>query len=137
MTFISRHLNVVMLMSTALFALGIPLGHASAQTPLLADASTAATGGSSDRGWRILFDQRSGNCIACHSIPDQTGIKTGIQSTFAPSLDGVAGRYSSEVLRQWVVDARSIRAETMMPPFGLILSPVQIADVLAALQSLR
>lgn len=120
-----------------LFVLGISLGQAFAQTPLQADASPSATSGSAERGWRILFDQRSGNCIACHAIPDQSGLKTGIQSTFAPALDGVAGRYSADLLRQWVVDARSIHAETLMPPFGLILSPAQIADVLAALQALR
>lgn len=88
-------------------------------------------------GWRILLEQRLGNCMACHSIPNAQGKKTGMQSTFAPALDGVASRYSPETLRQWVVDARKINPETLMPPFGLILSPEQISDALAALQSLR
>ncbi|MGA8514601.1 MAG: sulfur oxidation c-type cytochrome SoxX [Burkholderiaceae bacterium] len=104
-------------------------------TPLA--APPAATPQSLAQGWQVLFDQRLGNCAACHSIPDQKGAKTGIQSTFAPALDGVASRYSPAQLRQWVVDARKINPNTLMPPFGAMLSPQQIADVLAALQTLR
>jgi L-cysteine S-thiosulfotransferase len=88
-------------------------------------------------GWRVLLEQRLGNCVACHSIPNEQGKKTGVQSTFAPALDGVASRYSPDILRQWVVDARKINPDTLMPPFGLILSPEQIRDALAALQTLR
>ena len=89
------------------------------------------------QGWRILFDQRLGNCVACHSIPDAQGKKVGIQSTFAPALDGVASRLDVKTLRQWVVDGRHINPDTLMPPFGLILRSNQIDDVLAALQTLR
>jgi L-cysteine S-thiosulfotransferase len=103
-----------------------------------AQADTAPpTAASIQQGWRILFDQRLGNCAACHSIPNEKGQKMGIQSTFAPALDGVAMRYTSAQLRQWVVDARKINTNTMMPPFGQILSPQQVTDVLAALQTLR
>jgi sulfur oxidation c-type cytochrome SoxX len=98
-----------------------------------APASTASVA----QGWRILFDQRLGNCAACHSIPNEKGQKSGIQSTFAPALDGVATRYSADQLRQWVVDARKINPNTLMPPFGAMLSEQQVTDVLAALQTLR
>ena len=100
----------------------------------ISDASHSADAAN---GWRILLEQRLGNCVACHSIPDEQGKKTGIQSTFAPALDGVASRYNPETLRQWVVDARKINPETLMPPFGLTLSPEQIADALAALHTLN
>ncbi len=99
--------------------------------------SAQAQGVAATQGWRILFDQRLGNCVACHSIPDAQGRKTGIQSTFAPALDGVASRIQADQLRQWVVDARRINPDTLMPPFGLILSAGQIEDALAALQTLR
>jgi L-cysteine S-thiosulfotransferase len=99
--------------------------------------SVFAQSGAAANGWRILSEQRLGNCVACHSIPNEQGKKTGVQSTFAPPLDGVASRYNSEALRQWVVDARKINPETLMPPFGLILSTEQVTDVLAALQTLR
>jgi L-cysteine S-thiosulfotransferase len=105
--------------------------------PVSALAETLTQTPSAASGWRILFEQRLGNCVACHSIPNEQGKKTGVQSTFAPPLDGVAGRYSAETLRQWVVDARKINPDTLMPPFGLILSPEQVADVLAAMQTLR
>jgi sulfur-oxidizing protein SoxX len=88
-------------------------------------------------GWRVLLEQRLGNCVACHSIPNEQGKKSGVQSTFAPALDGVASRYSANILRQWVVDARKINPDTLMPPFGLILSSEQINDALSALQTLR
>ena len=84
-----------------------------------------------------MFDQRLGNCVACHSVPNEAGIKTGIQSTFAPPLDAVAARHNARALRQWVVDARKINPNTLMPPFGPLLSQKQLDDVLAALQTLR
>jgi L-cysteine S-thiosulfotransferase len=100
-------------------------------------SSVSAQTPSAASGWRIVMEQRLGNCVACHSIPNAEGKKTGVQSTFAPALDGVANRYNPEVLRQWLVDARKINPDTLMPPFGLILSPEQINDALAALQTLR
>jgi L-cysteine S-thiosulfotransferase len=100
-------------------------------------ASVWAQTPSLTEGWRILFEQKLGNCAACHSIPNDQGRKAGIQSTFAPQLDGVASRYAPEVLKQWLVDARKINPNTLMPPFGLILSTEQINDVLTALQTLR
>jgi sulfur oxidation c-type cytochrome SoxX len=103
----------------------------------LIDNVTQPVTASVQQGWRILFDQRLGNCAACHSIPNEQGKKSGIQSTFAPALDGVATRYSPVQLRQWVVDARKINPNTMMPPFGQILTPQQVTDVLAALHTLR
>jgi sulfur oxidation c-type cytochrome SoxX len=99
--------------------------------------SAFAQAGDVANGWRVLLEQRLGNCVACHSVPNEQGKKAGIQSTFAPPLDGVASRYNPETLRQWVVDARKINSETLMPPFGLILSAEQVSDVLAALQTLR
>lgn len=84
-----------------------------------------------------MANQRQGNCTACHSIPNEAGVKSGTQSTFGPALDTVASRHNAQALRQWVVDARKINPNTLMPPFGAILSEQQINDVLAALQSLR
>ncbi len=100
-----------------------------------------------ESGFRVMLDQRGGNCAACHSIPDAAGKKSGIQSTFAPPLDGVGSRYSKAQLTQWVVDARVIKPSTLMPPFGVdfntpnakgrLLTDAQIADVVAALELLR
>jgi sulfur-oxidizing protein SoxX len=101
--------------------------------------------GSAEAGFRIMADGTGGNCLSCHAMPGQTGLP----STFGPSLDKVGSRHSAEMLRQWVTDARSIKPNTLMPPFGTtqgtqlpnqaraILRDDEIADVVAALQTLR
>jgi L-cysteine S-thiosulfotransferase len=103
--------------------------------------------GNEQIGFALMFDQRAGNCIACHSIPNAKGQKAGVQSSFAPPLDGVGKRYERALLTQWVRDARKLNAQTLMPPFGVewnsataqgrLLTDAQIADVVAALQTLR
>lgn len=103
--------------------------------------------GATEKGFAIMFDQRLGNCAACHSLPDSQGKKIGWQSTFAPPLEGVGTRYTKAQLIQWVVDARVMRPSTLMPPFGVdlntatakgrLLTDAQIADVAAALETLR
>ncbi len=95
-----------------------------------------------DLGWRIITERSLGNCGACHAwqaAPAST-------STFAPSLDGVAQRYSTAQLKHWVVDPRHLRPDTLMPVFGnvrglrqpapdqAVLSPEQIDAVVLALQ---
>jgi L-cysteine S-thiosulfotransferase len=101
-----------------------------------ADAQDA---NAAQRGFRIIADQRLGNCMACHSMPDVNGKKWGAQSTFAPPLDAIASRYDPATLRQWLLDARVINPHTLMPPFAAqgILSTAQIDDVLAALLTLK
>jgi L-cysteine S-thiosulfotransferase len=94
----------------------------------------------------LLADRQNGNCIACHAVP---GV-SGVASTFGPPLDKVGTRYDAATLRQWVTDARVLKADTLMPPFGTtqglamtpgpasaLLTPGQIDRVVAALQSLR
>ena len=93
-------------------------------------------------GWRIITERSLGNCGACHAwqaAPAST-------STFAPPLDGVAQRYNAAQLRQWLVDARHLRPDTLMPVFGslrglrqpapnqAVLSADQIDAVVLALE---
>lgn len=92
-----------------------------------------------------MTNQSGGNCIACHSLSG-TG---GVGSNFGPSLDHVAARLSTELLRQWVTDARVIKPDTLMPPFGTtqgtrqasrvapLLTEEQISQVVATLRTLR
>ncbi len=106
---------------------------------------SAAAQGIAEQGFRIMNAGSSGNCIACHALPGHTGIA----STFGPSLEKVAGRYSSDQLRQWVSDARKIKPNTLMPPFGTtegtngsvraqsMLNEEQIDHVVAALLTLK
>ena len=105
-------------------------------------------------GLRIMANRQQGNCVTCHQVGvlrDAKGIDgaSGKQGDFGPSLDGVARRYSVAQLRQWVMDARQLSPNTLMPPFGTLegttqanparpmLSPEDIDKVTAALASLR
>jgi len=74
-------------------------------------------------GLRIMADRNTGNCVSCHEIPawrdsTQSANRLTLQGNFAPSLQGVGARYSKEQLRQWIVDARVIHPNTLMPPYG-------------------
>jgi sulfur-oxidizing protein SoxA len=74
-------------------------------------------------GLRIMADRTSGNCISCHEIPawqesSLNAHRITLQGNFGPSLQGVGSRNNKEQLRQWVVDARIIHPNTLMPPFG-------------------
>jgi sulfur-oxidizing protein SoxX len=98
-----------------------------------------------EQGFRIMTSGTMGNCVACHALPGQTGVT----SNFAPALKQVGARYSADELRQWVTDARLIKPDTLMPPFGTtqgtkepiraqsILSPDEIDHVVVALRTLR
>lgn len=105
--------------------------------------AAAPAAGQVAAGLRWMTDRTSGNCTACHALPGQRGVL----SSFGPSLGGVARRWSPQALRDWVTDARRLRPDTLMPPFGTtagtlrpnaaqaLLNPQQIEDILAALQS--
>ena len=74
-------------------------------------------------GLRIMADRTTGNCVSCHEIPawrdpSQSTNRLSLQGNFGPSLHGVGTRYTKEQLLQWVKDARVIRPNTWMPPYG-------------------
>jgi len=74
-------------------------------------------------GLRIMADRSTGNCVSCHEIPAwkeslQSANRLTLQGNFGPSLQGVGLRYNKEQLRQWIVDARVIHPNTLMPPYG-------------------
>jgi sulfur-oxidizing protein SoxX len=111
----------------------------------LALGGAAQAQSTAELGLRAITDRSQGNCLACHTVPGQTGLL----SNFGPSLAGVGARYSADQLRQWVMDARVLKPDTLMPPFGTtagthlavqaraLLSAEQIEQVVAALQTLR
>ena len=118
--------------------------------PYLPCATAAETSGSANlsppsAGLRVMGDLTQGNCTSCHVVPGLTGV----QGRFGPSLEGVATRWSPQQLRQWVFDARVLRPNTLMPPFGTleglnspwpkqpILSAEQIDLVVRTLETFR
>ncbi|WP_310615577.1 c-type cytochrome [Limnohabitans sp.] len=115
---------------------------------------TAQSLSDSEQGLRIMANRQQGNCLTCHQVSVLRYAKgidgaSGKQGDFGPSLDGVANRYSLAQLRQWVMDGRRIKPNTLMPPFGTlegttqasptrpILSSEDIDKVTAALATLR
>lgn len=96
-------------------------------------------------GYAIMIDKQTGNCIACHALPGMSGLP----SDFGPSLKGVGAKWRPPELLQWVVDARKIKPDTLMPPFGNseglshvsqsknLLSNAQINAVVSTLESWR
>ncbi len=121
---------------------------------LWASTGTAQTLSDAEQGLRIMANRQQGNCVTCHQVSvlrDAKGIDgaAGKQGDFGPSLDGVATRYNATQLRQWVMDARLLKPNTLMPPFGTLegttqanparpmLTPEEIDKVTAALATLR
>jgi mono/diheme cytochrome c family protein len=64
-------------------------------------AAGAAAQDAKAKGEKLYVDQK---CAMCHSIGDK-GNKKG-------PLDGVAGKYTADELRQWIVDAKGMTAKT-------------------------
>lgn len=67
-------------------------------------------------GQEIAFDNRKGNCLACHAMP---GTKGEMAGSIAPPLIAMKLRYPDRAkLRAQVWDATALNAKTSMPPFG-------------------
>ena len=111
---------------------------------LVASAAAQADDGVAE-GFRLMRDSSAGNCSACHRLPDPADPP----SDFGPALQGVGSRHDAATLRQWVSDARVLRPDTLMPPFGSAvglnapnreqppLSTAQIDHIVAALETLK
>lgn len=92
-------------------------------------------------GWRIMQDSRLGNCVTCHTVflpnANPNRALSEKQGNFAPSLNHIGNKYSREQLFQWVYDARSLKPQTLMPPFGTmkdLQNPIQNRPILNAEQ---
>ena len=105
--------------------------------------------GDAVRGESIVINRQLGLCLLCHSAPAGD---PRVQGNLAPSLAGAGSRWSAVQLRQRIANARSINPDSIMPSYAStdgfnrvapawvgqpILSPQQIDDVVAYLQTLR
>jgi sulfur-oxidizing protein SoxX len=141
----------------AAFVLMLSVTGATAQQPIklniVNDAlprSLTGAPGNADAGKKVFLTRTLGNCLACHQV---TSLKSEeFHGEFGPSLDGVAGRYSTAQLRLIVADPKRIFTDTVMPAFyrneGLsrvrpefvgktILTAAQVEDVVAFLETLK
>jgi len=67
-----------------------------------------------EKGKKIAFNKKKGNCLACHLIPggDQPG-------NIAPPLIGMKGRFPDRAkLRAQISEPRTANPNSMMPPFS-------------------
>lgn len=109
----------------------------------------AALAGDPLRGEQIASSRSTGLCVLCHAMPGVPAVHSG---SIGPSLAGVGARYTRAQLLERLVTPERFNPDTVMPsPLrteGLqrvaparqgqsLLSPQQVADVLAWLETLR
>ncbi len=101
----------------------------------LAPTSEAEMEGDADRGRKMFATHEIAACSRCHKVDGSGG-------DIGPALDGIASRKPSEYLRESLVVPQAAMAEgysvevSPMPPYGVLLSQQEIADLLAYLHSL-
>jgi sulfur-oxidizing protein SoxX len=84
-----------------------------------------------ETGQDIAFNNRKGNCLACHSIPGDP--KAITIANIGPPLIAMKARFPDKnKLRDQIWDAAKVNPMTSMPPFGKhkILSEQELDKVL-------
>ena len=93
-------------------------------------ADGAAPAKKETTGQDLAFDNKKGNCLACHLMP---GVPAAVTSaTIGPPLVAMKARFPDKaVLRDKVWDASKSVPTTAMPPFGKhqILSDTEIDKI--------
>jgi sulfur-oxidizing protein SoxX len=96
--------------TTILFSLIASLGLAS-----LGYAAEGVTGQADGRS--LAFDNKKGNCLACHAIPGDP--KTEAAGNIGPPLVNIKQRFPDRAkLRAQIWDATVANPDSVMPPFG-------------------
>lgn len=91
----------------------------------------------SPAGQQLAFDNRKGNCLACHAIPGDS--KAVTNANIAPPLISMKERFPERAkLYAQLWDASKANADSLMPPFGKhkILSDDEINRVVDYLYGL-
>jgi sulfur-oxidizing protein SoxX len=112
-------------------------------------ASLTGVPGDVARGLEVVRGREEVNCLLCHSVP---GTSDRFMGNLGPPLAGAGARFSAGQLRLWLVDAKRVVPETIMPSYyridGLnmvaaryrgkpILDAQQIEDAVAYLATLK
>jgi sulfur-oxidizing protein SoxA len=108
-----------------------------AEPPVTRAAMPAGLEGAAARGRRLFLDRAKGPCTGCHLVPGDDVWPAG---NVGPDLSTLGDRgLSASYLYQQLWDPRVIFPATSMPPWGAtgILTPAEIADLVAYLQTLK
>ena len=85
-------------------------------------------------GKDLAFNNKKGNCLACHMIPGGE-----LPGNIGPPLIAMKARFPDvEKLRAQIAEPRTMNPNTIMPPFGThgILTDEEIDKVVAYIHSL-
>lgn len=77
-------------------------------------ASLTGVPGDVARGREVVRGRDEVNCLLCHSVP---GTSDRFMGNLGPPLAGAGARFSAGQLRLWLVDAKRIVPETIMPSY--------------------
>ncbi|MDA7916532.1 c-type cytochrome, partial [Verrucomicrobia bacterium] len=97
---------------------------------------TAKLDGDAKRGHKIFNEHPIASCIRCHQVDGQGGF-------VGPYLDGIGKRKQADYIRESIIDPQAKIAEgfvaevSPMPPFGVLLKPQEIEDIMAYLLTLK
>jgi sulfur-oxidizing protein SoxX len=79
--------------------------------PLTASAADAAT---IEKGKKLAFDRKKGNCLACHQIEGGT-----LAGNIGPPLVAMKARFPDyEKMKAQIADPRTSNPNSIMIPFG-------------------
>ncbi|MFA5083545.1 MAG: sulfur oxidation c-type cytochrome SoxX [Hydrogenophilaceae bacterium] len=84
---------------------------------LLVNVAAAAEPAKEETGKDIAYDNKKGNCLACHAMPTMADAEQPGNS--GPPLIAMSARFpDKKVLRAKIWDATATNPGTIMPPFG-------------------
>lgn len=102
--------------------------------PIAGAAEDAKAMSAVDEGKEIAFDNKKGNCLACHQIAGGQ-----LAGDIGPPLVAMQARYPDKAkLRAQIWDASKANPSTIMPPFGRhkILTETEIDKVVEFVHTL-
>ena len=85
--------------------------------------------GNAERGRKLSYERKKGNCLACHQMPIP---EEQFHGNIAPPLNGVGSRYSAGQLRLRLVDMKLLNPMTLMP--GFYKNPDELSRVMKKFQ---
>ena len=81
---------------------------------LPASQASADEASNIEKGKKLAFDRKKGNCLACHMIEGGT-----LPGNIGPPLVAMQARFPDKAkLRAQIYDPRKNNPNTIMPPFG-------------------